>query len=85
MGPFEVARKLGIKVRPNGVMDGSVPWDGEFLYGLRTIEPRPIPHKTDDIWHEIGHWIVAPPVHRRLGDGNPSRRAPRRQRGPPSL
>ena len=61
MSPFEVCELLGIPFDPEGIniLEGKkydTPWGGKKMNGLDCVGRK---QKYQDLFHEIGHWLVA--------------------------
>ena len=69
MSPFEVCELLGISFDKKGVTtDGATwdtPWDGKKLNGMKMRSGCPKAQSYQDLFHEIGHWLVAAPERRK--------------------
>ena len=60
----ELCAKLGIVWSPDTTnpQNREIPWDGTTLHGMT---PSGKHAKTEDVIHEIGHWVVALPEFRK--------------------
>ena len=70
MSPFEVCALLGIPFDKKGVtlVNGETwdtPWDGKKLNGRKMTCGRVERQSYQDLFHDIGHWLVADPERRQ--------------------